>query len=176
MDLTGSYTGNTRILSSSNNVRTEGCAKILGVTSTTVTVSLYGAVFQSMYPVYRLGFRFYTQRFSVTNCIGVTMTVSGWTSFSWTGSYNPNAGSIQVAGIGNGQNNAAANKFYTILYMMRYPSYTTWPYQWWDFSSSGTTYTFTFTFSSVQGDFSYKPNSLWISASMIWENSYWYYH
>lgn len=60
--------------------------------------------------------------------------------------------------------------------MNRQPSYSTGPSQFPDYSSSGNTYRVSFTFTSITGDYTYYPNSLWVSGSMVWEQSYYYYH
>jgi hypothetical protein len=171
MDLSGdSSIDARRILTTSNNVRTEGYANVFFVSSIQIKIRLYASTTANFYKAYRTGFRFYTPRLMTTSC----SSVSVWTSRWGTNNFNGNSaspGSFSVT-CGNGGTNS--RRFYAIFYMWYTTSADTYPYQWPNFSN-GDTYEFTFTFSSVTNDGTNYPNYLWVSASMLFENSYWYY-
>ena len=171
MDLSGGNTGNTRILNTgSNNVRTEGYAQIVGLSSTSITVRLYGGITNTnFYQSFRVGFRFYTPRLLPGSCSSVSTWTNrwGWTPFSGS-ARNPGAISMTCGTGGSG-----SRRFYVIYRMFFEANYDTWPYQWPNYYP-GDYFDFYFTFSSVGGDVSF-PNSLWVSASWLWENSIYYY-
>jgi len=171
MDLsTGSNgVGRTRILNN-NNIRTEGYSTITYVSSTQIKVKLYSSVSRSLHKAFRMGFRFYTPRLTTTSCQSVSVWTSrwGWNNFNGN-SYSPGSFGVYC---GNGGSNT--RRFYAIFDMYYTSSSSRYPYQWPNLSN-GDTYEFTFTFSSVSGDATNYPNYLWVSASMLWEDSYYYY-
>jgi hypothetical protein len=165
----GSYgTTQTRILSSSNNVRSEGYSKILSVSNTQVKVRLYSSVSKSFNQVYRMIFRFYTPRLIFGSCSGASVWTSrwGWNNFNGY-AYDPGSFSVTCGSSGR--------RFYVAFDMYNSWSQSRYPAQWPDFSN-GDTYDFTINFSSVGGwAATGTPNNLWVSASMVWEQTYRYY-
>ena len=134
MDLGGSYASSTRILSSSNQVRTEGYARIQAVTSNSITAQVYGSPSSSLdrSPAFRVGFRFYTQRLTTTSCSSVSLRINGYPLSNWA---SDNSAISYTCG--NGGTNS--RKFFALVYMNRQPSTTTHPYQWPNYYL-GTTY------------------------------------
>ncbi len=172
MDLptSDSTVGRTHILTSSNHVQTSGSANVFYVSSTQIKVRLSSTASKSFYKVYRMGFRFYTPRLKTTTCSSVSVWTSRW---GWN-NFNGYANSPSSFVVSCGNAGANTRRFYAIFDMYYTPSSTTYPYQWPDFGGSDT-YEFTFTFSSVSGDVGTYPNYLWVSASMVFEESYYYY-
>jgi hypothetical protein len=175
MDLTygSNNVGRAKMLATSNNVRTGGYSTITYVSGTQIKVKLNPATINNnLYKVFRMGFRFYTPRLTTTTCTGVSVYTSrwGWNNFN---SYSQSPGSFGVY-CGNGGSNS--RRFYAIFDMWYTKNSDHYPYQWPKLEATTDTYEFTFTFSSVAGDpVSNYPNYAWVSASMLWEESQWYY-
>lgn len=172
MDLptSDSSVGYRRILTTSNKVRTEGYANVFFVSSTQIKIRLYASNTAEFYKAYRMGFRFYTPRLMTTSCSGVSVWSSRW----GTNNFNGNSRSPGSFSVNCGNAGSNTRRFYAIFYMWYTTTSDTYPYQWPSYSG-GDTYEFTFTFSSVTGDVTNYPNYLWVSASLLFENSYWYY-
>ena len=167
MDISG-Y-GSTRILNG-HNIRTEGYSQITYVSSSQIKVKLYASVSKSFYKVFRMGFRFYTPRLKTTTCSSVSVWTSRW---GWN-NFNGNAYSPGSFGVYCGNAGSNSRRFYAIFDMYFTTSHSRYPYQWPNYSN-GDTYEFTFNFNSVSGHHNNYPGYLWVSASMLWEETYWYY-
>ena len=138
--------------------------------STQIKIRLYASTSKSFHKVFRMGFRFYTPRLKTTSCSSVSVWTSrwGWNNFNGN-AYNPGAFGVYCGNAGTN-----SRRFYAIFDMWFTTSHSRYPYQWPNYSN-GDTYEFTFTFSSVTGDNVNYPSYLFASASMLWEESYWYY-
>lgn len=170
MDLTSGANGvgYTRIFNG-HNTRTEGYSDIYYVSSNQIKVRLYASVSRSFAQVWRMGFRFYTPRLTVDSCSSISVYTSRWGTLPFSSAASPGSISSYCGTGGTG-----SRRFYAIFDMYYTTSSSRNSDQWPSFSN-GDTYEFTFTFSSVGGDRGNYPNYLWVSASMLFENDYYYY-
>lgn len=162
----------TRMLNGgTSHVRSEGGAQIIKLDANNIWINLFANTNYNFQQVFRVGFRFYLPRLWTTTCNSVDMYSSSWNNwFPFLGSaWYPYSSSKYCGNAGS-----STQRIYAIFYLWAEPGSTNNLNQWPTFSGYEN-YQFRFNFGSITGDVSNYPNSVWVTASMVMEWSYWYY-
>jgi len=107
-----------------------------------------------------MGFRFYTPRLTVSGCNSVSVTHSAGHNPAWC----VQGSCTTTCGTGD-------RMFYVNFYMYRQAANM---YQW-RYWNSGEYYDLTFNFNSVGDDANTDPDHIFVTASLVWENSRYYW-
>lgn len=143
----------TSVLFSDSWVDTGGYAKITSISSTQIKVKVYRSSNHDFSNVYRMTFRFYSERVSPNSCNDVTFVSSR---------YSDNHNTETDRG--------AESRYFWVQYNFYSTNGNSWPY-WY----GGDYYEFTFTFSSTGGDSTDPAIYFFVHSTITWEKSI-YHH
>jgi len=149
----------TNVLSGYHNTNGNDYAQIVSVTSTQIVVKIYKSSYLDLTTVYRIGFRFYTQRLNPSGCNNVSVYTA---RYSWP--YGASTGSWSVScGVGGYMFYAIFSGYYPASPLDQWPSWI-----------GGDTYQLTFNFNSISEDATNNANFLFVTASIVYESSAYY--